>query len=75
MSESDRCPVCGNPEMRHGEGRLDQCGLTYLPTTVWSCPVCNFAWYAPAPTVHWQAAEAARDDEVSPPAAPARRAA
>jgi len=75
MSEGDRCPVCGNPEMHRSEGRLDQCGLTYLPTTVWSCPACEFASYAPALAAHWQPTEAARSESVPSPAAPTRRAA
>jgi len=75
MSEGDRCPVCGNPEMNRSDGRLDQCGLTYLPTTVWSCPVCEFASYAPALAAHWKPTEAAEPVAVLSPTVPTRRAA
>jgi len=36
------------------EGRLEQCGDTYLPTTVWSCTRCGYAKFEPAMGVRWR---------------------
>ena len=74
MVKGDRCPVCGNSEMELSEGRLDQCGLTYLPTTVWSCPACEFASYAPALGTRWRPTDAAWPGAVPSPATTRRAA-
>jgi rubredoxin len=53
MSEHDRCPMCQAGEIARCEGRLEQSGYTYLPTTLWSCGVCGYARYEPAVGTHW----------------------
>jgi len=56
MSRSIRCPMCDGGELVRSEGRLDQSGDTYIPTIVWSCPICEFASWEPAVGVHWRCA-------------------
>jgi hypothetical protein len=74
MSEPRRCPMCDGGEMVRREGRLEQSGDTYLPTTVWSCALCEYAAWAPALGVRWRSAFAATvAPEVEP--LPRRRAA
>ncbi len=72
MSEHDRCPMCQAGEMTRSEGRLDQSGDTYLPTTLWSCAICGFARYEPALSAHWRSLAIAASE---PLPLPARRAA
>ncbi len=55
---AERCAVCGNGVIEPHAGRLEQSGETYLPTTVWSCAVCGFARFDPAPGVSWCRADA-----------------
>lgn len=77
MTEGMRCPICQAGSIHRGEGRLDQSGDTYLPTTVWACGVCGYARYEPAMGTAWRPAEA-RPIELAPPspfAWPVRRAA
>lgn len=62
--------MCAGGEMVRREGRLDQCGDTYLPTTVWSCPLCGYGEWQPAMGVHWRSA---MDEAPSPVASPPRR--
>ena len=59
MTESHRCPMCAEGELRHRDGRLEQSGNTYLPTTIWSCPACGYARWDPARGVAWRATDAA----------------
>jgi len=55
MTESHRCPMCGEAELRCREGRLEQSGNTHLPTTIWSCSACGWARWEPARGVAWRA--------------------
>ncbi len=76
MSEHDRCPMCQAGEMARSEGRLDQSGYTYLPTTCWSCAICGFARFEPALGAHWRSMEnAAEEPQPLPLRLPVRRAA
>lgn len=54
MIEGQRCSMCQAGEIRQSQGRLDQCGNTYLPTTVWTCDVCGFARYEAARDVPYR---------------------
>lgn len=72
MTEHDCCPICQAGEIVRCEGRLDQSGYTYLPTTLWSCTVCGYARFEPALSAHWRPLEAAA---ALPLALPVRRAA
>ena len=65
MTESHRCPMCGEGELRSREGRLEQSGNTYLPTTIWGCTGCGYARWEAARGVSWRPVEEA-------PAAPLR---
>lgn len=56
MSERGACPMCDGGELVRREGRLDQSGDTYLPTTVATCPQCGYARFEPALDVHWRSA-------------------
>ncbi len=71
MSEPRSCPMCDGGELVRREGRLDQSGDTYLPTTVVSCALCGYAKFEPAVGVHWKSAV----DEPSTPAPRRLRAA
>ncbi len=71
MSERGACPMCDGGELVRREGRLDQSGDTYLPTTVESCPICGYARWEPALDVHWKSG----GDEPSRPAPRRLRAA
>ncbi len=80
MADREICPMCAQGEVVRGEGRLDQCGDTYLPTEVRSCAVCGFTTYAPALAARWRPAHAAvvevrRPGEVVAGAPGSRRAA
>ncbi len=72
MTERDLCPTCQAGNVRSREGRLEQSGYTYLPTTVWSCDVCGYARYEPALGTRWRPAA---DREIVAVPASARRAA
>ncbi len=54
MPERRKCPICAAGEMVRREGKLDQCGDTYLPTTVSTCTICGYAKFEPALGVHWK---------------------
>lgn len=73
MTEHDRCPMCQAGEVVRSEGRLDQSGRTYLPTTLWSCAICGFARYEPALAAQWRSVDAAAGP--APLVAAVRRAA
>ena len=64
MTRTVKCPMCRDGFLTAGEGKLDQSGGTYLPTTVWSCAVCGCARYEGAKTSRWRSHAA---DEVSSP--------
>ena len=66
MTEGTRCPICQAGSIRRGEGRLDQSGDTYLPTTVWTCDVCSYAQYESALGKPWVKVEA-KPVEIAPP--------
>jgi hypothetical protein len=55
MANTRECPICAAGEMVRREGRLDQCGDTYLPTTVSTCTLCGYAKFEPALGVRWKA--------------------
>ncbi|HEY6106517.1 MAG TPA: hypothetical protein VIV59_11075 [Anaeromyxobacteraceae bacterium] len=63
MPESVHCPMCDDGVAVRGEGRLDQSGDTWLPTTVWTCRCCGTARYEPALGARWRA-----EAEPEPPA-------
>jgi hypothetical protein len=77
MTEGTRCPICQAGSIHRGEGRLDQSGGTYLPTTVWTCEVCGYAQFEAALGKDWRPTELrpVAVAEPSPFAWPARRAA
>jgi hypothetical protein len=58
MADRATCPMCAQGEIERSEGRLDQCGDTYLPTVVWSCTACGWLKYEPALGAHWRNAHA-----------------
>ena len=64
MTEHDRCPICQAGEVVRSEGRLDQSGHTYLPTTLWSCSICGFARYEPALAAQWRSTGASAEPEL-----------
>lgn len=69
MPENVHCPMCDDGVAVSSEGRLEQSGDTWLPTTVWTCRCCGTARYEPALGARWRA-------EPAPEAtAPVRRAA
>lgn len=47
------CPICRQGTLECFEGRLDQSGNSYLPTTVWRCPRCEYARFEPALKARW----------------------
>ena len=55
MAENVRCPMCDDGVAVRGEGRLEQSGETWLPTTVWTCDRCGYARYEAALGAHWRA--------------------
>lgn len=73
MTDHDRCPMCLAGEVVRSEGRLDQSGHTYLPTTMFSCAICGFARYEPALATQWRPVDAPAEPEA--PAILVRRAA
>lgn len=77
MTEGARCERCLAGVIRRTEGKLDQCGNTYLPTTVWTCDVCGLASYEPARGTSWRTTDTGPEPEekVSPFELPTRRAA
>ncbi len=77
MTEGARCERCLAGSIHRGQGRLDQSGNTYLPTTVWTCDVCGFAAYEPALGTRWRALDTGPEPEErhSPFDLPTRRAA
>ncbi len=68
MRENVHCPMCDDGVAVPGEGRLEQSGDTYLPTTVWACRRCGYVRYEAALGARWRA-------ETPEPAPPVRRAA
>lgn len=63
MPENVQCPMCADGVAVRGEGRLEQCGDTYLPTIVWTCRRCGYVRYEAAPGAIWRA-----ECEPEPPA-------
>jgi rubredoxin len=54
MPETRACPMCDGGEVVCREGRLEQSGDTYLPTTVSTCTICGYARFEPALGVRWR---------------------
>lgn len=54
MADRAKCPRCSGGTLTRSEGKLDQCGDTYLPTSVWTCDVCGCARYEPAVAAQWR---------------------
>jgi len=48
------CPNCAHGVLSSREGKLDQCGNTYLPTILWTCDTCGLERYEPATGAHWR---------------------
>lgn len=65
---TETCPMCREGELAAAEGRLEQSGDSYLPTTVWSCGTCGYTRYAPALHARWRrlGEEAGRVEPVEP---------
>ncbi len=63
MSEHAHCPMCADGEVSRSEGRLEQSGETYLPTSMWTCNTCGYVRYEPAIVARWRTA----DGRVPPP--------
>lgn len=55
MPENVHCPMCDQGVAVRGEGRLEQSGQTFLPTTVWTCDRCGYARYEAALGTQWRA--------------------
>lgn len=47
------CPMCRDGILEHREGRLDQSGDSYLPTSALRCPRCEYARFEPALRARW----------------------
>jgi uncharacterized Zn finger protein len=60
MNERAHCPMCSDGEVTRSEGRLEQSGNTYLPTSMWTCNTCGYVRYEPAVVVHWRPSESSR---------------
>jgi hypothetical protein len=54
MTPSAKCSMCADGILTRSDGRLDQSGETYLPTTVWTCDVCGCTRYESAKVVAWR---------------------
>jgi len=48
------CPNCAHGVLSSSEGKLDQCGNTYLPTILWTCDTCGLERYEPATLARWR---------------------
>ncbi len=57
-----KCPMCAEGEVSRTEGKLEQSGATYLPTSVWRCNSCGYVRYDPAPSAQWRPLAVAEDD-------------
>jgi hypothetical protein len=55
MTTDIACPICRGGVLTRAEGKLEQSGDSYLPTVVWSCALCGYTRYEPAPHVRWEA--------------------
>lgn len=66
MAEPRPCPMCRDGELVRREGRLEQSGDTYLPTTTWTCGLCGYAKWEPAMGVRWRSAADAPAEPVVP---------
>lgn len=75
MDATTHCPACAHGTLAHGEGKLDQSGDTYLPTTRWACDTCGYVRYDPAVRMRWRAHEVGPDAEAGAAAPDRRRAA
>ncbi len=60
MNDRAHCPMCADGEVTRSEGRLEQSGDTYLPTSMWTCNTCGYVRYEPAVVVHWRPVESPR---------------
>ncbi len=70
MPDRAHCPMCADGEVVRSEGKLDQSGNTYLPTSVWTCANCGYVRWDPAVVVHWRPLEETR--AAAPAAMPER---
>jgi len=50
--------MCTDGVLTGTDGKLDQSGDTYLPTTVWACDVCGCVRYDAAQVAPWRSYEA-----------------
>jgi len=60
MNDTAHCPMCADGEVTRSEGRLEQSGETYLPTSIWTCNTCGYVRYEAAVVVHWRPVESCR---------------
>jgi hypothetical protein len=54
MTPQAKCPMCANGVLTRTDGKLDQSGETYLPTTAWACDVCGCVRYDAAKVAAWR---------------------
>ena len=71
MSRRAKCPMCTDGVLTGSDGKLDQSGNTYLPTTVWTCDVCGCVRYDPANVARWRAHESCEAPASTAPCADA----
>jgi hypothetical protein len=60
--------MCTDGVLTGTDGKLDQSGNTYLPTTVWTCDVCGCVRYDPANVARWRPHESCESADASAPA-------
>jgi hypothetical protein len=65
--------MCADGVLTASEGKLDQSGHTYLPTTMWSCDTCGCVRYDAANSARWQS-ERSREAAAAAPGALKRAA-
>lgn len=60
MPDNVHCPMCSDGVAVRRDGRLEQSGDTFLPTTVWTCDRCGYARYEAALDARWRVEPAHR---------------
>lgn len=50
--EPRKCPQCKQHDLVKGEGKLEQCSETHIPTTIWTCE-CGYKRWEPATETRW----------------------
>jgi hypothetical protein len=68
MTRTAKCPMCADGVLTTAEGKLDQSGETYLPTTVWTCDRCGCVRYDRAKVAGWRSHGSCEPAQASSPA-------